>query len=126
MSNTRWKRSEVPKEQTWDLSDLFTSTEEWESEWNTIQTDISEVTYYKGKLGENADTLLNCLIAAEKFEQRVIRVSTFANLRANAYGADPKNHMDSIKVYGIFSLISVNLYFIITDILTLTIIKIVQ
>jgi|SRR5699024_2137460 len=120
MSNTRWKRSEVPKEQTWDLSDLFTSTEEWESEWNTIQTDISEVTYYKGKLGENADTLLNCLIAAEKFEQRVIRVATFANLRANADGADPKNQRDSIKVSGVLASIGANLSFIKTELLTLS------
>src|SRR5699024_12639330 len=44
---------------------------------------------------------------------------TFANLRANADGADPKNQRDSIKVSGVLASIGANLSFIKTELLTL-------
>ncbi len=83
-TSQRWKRSEVPAEQTWDLTDLFPTTEDWEKELNSIQTDVAEVTQYKGQLGSSATALLNCLHTAERFEKRIIRVPTYASLQTNS------------------------------------------
>ncbi|MFD1039026.1 oligoendopeptidase F [Virgibacillus byunsanensis] len=115
----RWTRSEVPIEQTWDLTDLFSTDEEWEKELAAVQADVSDVTQYKGKLGESAKTLLNCLTALESFQKRLIRVATYASLRASADGSDPKNQGDSAKVSAAMAGIGANVSFIESELLTI-------
>src|SRR5690625_1775922 len=116
----RLKRSEVPVEQTWDLSDLFTSHNEWENELQSIQNDVQEVTKYKGKLGEDAETLLKCLTTLADFQKRVIRVATYASLRSNADGSDPENQRDSAKVASALASIGAKLSFIESELLTIS------
>ncbi|HLR73950.1 MAG TPA: oligoendopeptidase F, partial [Virgibacillus sp.] len=116
----RLKRSDVPTEQTWDLTDLFTSHEKWEKELQAIQDDVHQVTQYKGKLGTDANTLLQCLTAQEEFQKRVIRVATYANLRSSADGADPDNQRDSAKVAAALAQISASLSFIESELLTIS------
>ncbi|WP_163971317.1 oligoendopeptidase F [Oceanobacillus halotolerans] len=121
-TNTKAKRltrEEIPTEQTWNLTDLFATDEEWDQELQAIQKDVDQVTKYKGKLGESAKTLLNCLQDQEKFEQRVIRVSTYANLRSSADGSDPKNQADSAKVAAALAQIGAKLSFIESELLAL-------
>ena len=117
-TNQRWKRSEVPVEQTWDLTDLFPTTEDWEKELTSIQTDVGKVTQYKGQLGSGATALLNCLHTADNFEKRLIRVATYASLRANADGSDPDNQKDSAKVSSALANIGAKLTFIESELLT--------
>lgn len=119
-TNKRWNRSEVPTEQTWDLTDLFPTAQEWKKELAAIQTDVAEVTQYKGKLGSSAATLLDCLVAVENFEERIIRVATYASLRANADGSDPNNQRDDAKVSSALANIGAQLSFIESELLTLS------
>lgn len=116
----RLQRSEVPLKQTWDLRDLFTTNKEWENELAAIQLEVSVVTEYKGKLGTDAETLLNCLATLEKFQQRIIRAATYASLRASADGADPKNQADASKVSATLAKIGAELSFVDSELLTLS------
>lgn len=116
----RLTRSQVPKEQTWDLTDLFSSHKEWEVELQAIQTDVDDVTQYKGKLGDSADTLLQCLTTLDNFQKRVIQVATFASLRSSADGSDPKNQRDESKVGSALAAIGAKLSFIESELLTLS------
>ncbi|WP_099157313.1 oligoendopeptidase F [Virgibacillus ndiopensis] len=115
----RWIRSEVPEEQTWNLKDLFTSDQDWEQELAAVQADVDEVTNYKGKLGTNADTLLNCLETLENYQKRIIKVAVYANLRSSADGTDPKNQGDSAKVSAALANIGAKLSFVESELLTL-------
>ncbi|PAV29275.1 oligoendopeptidase F [Virgibacillus profundi] len=116
----RWNRSDVPLEQTWDLSDLFASQAAWEEELAAIQSDISEVTKYKGSLETSAENLLHCLSTLENYQQRVIRVATYASLRASADGIDPNNQRDSARVSSALAGIGTKLSFIESELLTLS------
>lgn len=116
----RLRRSEVPMEQTWNLTDLFASHQDWETELNAVQTDVDTITQYKGKLSENAGTLLACLSAMEKYQQRIIRVATYANLRSSADGSDPVNQRDSTRIGATMATISAKLSFIESELLTLS------
>ncbi|MGY0692838.1 oligoendopeptidase F [Virgibacillus sp. FSP13] len=118
-SAKRLQRSEVPNEQTWDLSDLFSSEQAWEDELTAIQSDIPNVTSYKGKLGADAETLFNGLTALENIQKRIIRVATYANLRASADGSDPENQANSAKVSSILAAIGAELAFVDSELLTL-------
>lgn len=115
----RWKRSEVPEEQTWDLTDLFPAQEAWEKELTAIQTDVAEITQYKGTLGEDATTLLNALDALSAYKKRLIRTATYANLKVNADGSDPDNQRDAAKVSSALADIGAKLAFIESELLTI-------
>ncbi|QOR68792.1 oligoendopeptidase F [Cytobacillus suaedae] len=112
-------RSEVPVEQTWDLSDLFETEDAWEAELLAIQNEISTVTQYKGRLAENAKTLLDCLKAKDELSERATRVMTFAYLRQSEDGTNPDNQANSARVGSVLSMISASTSFIDSEILEL-------
>lgn len=117
---TRWERQEVPEEQTWDLTDLFSSHEAWEKELAQVQEDITEVTQHKGILTSSASNLLNGLKAQENFQKRVIRVAVYANLKSSADGTNPDNQRDSARVAAATAAISAKLSFIQSELLELS------
>src|SRR5690625_5961576 len=77
-------RAEVPQERTWDLTDLFPSEQDWENELLAVQEDLKDITAFKNKLTSNATTLLNALKAIDTFENRLIKIATYASLKLNA------------------------------------------
>lgn len=116
----RLTRAEVPEHLTWDLRDLFATKKDWEMEWKAVQEDLSTVTKFKGKLGEQAKNLLHCLKAADALEQRMIHVATYANLQLSGDGTDPGNQSDAAKVAAMLSKVRAALAFIDTEILSLS------
>lgn len=115
----RWKRSEVPVEQTWDLTDLFNSDEAWEDALQDLRESVKEVTTFKGKLATNAQTLLECLTTMENFEKKMIRVATYASLKSSADGSDPVNQANSAKVSTTLAHIGAQLSFVESELLTI-------
>ncbi|UOQ48368.1 oligoendopeptidase F [Gracilibacillus caseinilyticus] len=120
MSKTkRLHRSEVPFEQTWDLTDLFPNQEAWEMELKAIQMDIAHVTAFKGNLVTSASNLLDGLTTYENYLKRVGKVSTYAELRITTDGSDPENQRDAAKVSSAMATINAQLSFIQSELLTL-------
>lgn len=115
----RLTRSEVPEEQKWDLTDLFPTFEDWENELIAVQEDITEITQYKGKLGNDAKTLLNCLTTLENYRERLVRVFTYASLKSSADGSDPDNQRDSARVSSAGASIGAKLSFVQSELLAL-------
>lgn len=124
MTNTegvkRLQRSEVPIEQTWDLRDLFQTEKEWEEELSAVQAMVDNITAYKGKVGRDAKTLLNCLNDLESVKKRMIRIATYANLNSSADGSDPENQANSARTSSVFAAISAKLTFVEAELLTLS------
>lgn len=85
----RLTRSQVPVEQTWNLDDIFPTVEAWETEYSAVSEMIGTVTKYKDRLGEGAQTLLQCLNAQEALLIRTARVSAFASLNQSVDGTNP-------------------------------------
>lgn len=116
----RWTRSEVPEDQTWDLTDLFPSEQDWEKELSAIQEDVKNIIAYKGKLTSNAATLLEALQVIDIFQKRLIKVSTYASLKINADGSDANNQRDVAKASTALAKISAELSFIESELLSLS------
>lgn len=112
-------RSEIPVEQTWSLTDLFETEEAWEAELKSVQNDIQTVTQYKGRLSEDAKTLLDCLLAKDSLSERVMRVMTFAHLRQSEDGTNPINQANSARVASMLSSFGASESFINSEILEL-------
>ncbi len=121
MSNAnRQYRKNVPVEQTWDLTDLFPDKESWEKALQEAVQGAEQITAFKGKLSESAQTLSKALKATEAYQQKVIHVAVYANLLISADGSDPANQSAAAKSGAALAAISSKLSFFETELLKLT------
>jgi oligoendopeptidase F len=112
-------RSEVPVELTWDLNDLFETTEAWETELSAVEEDLPTVTKFKGRIKEGAQFLVDCLNAQEELYQRVIRVATYARLRQTEDGTNAEAQGNSARTGAMLATVEAALTFIDSEILAL-------
>lgn len=87
----RLTRAEVPVTETWNLDDLFRSSEEWEAELKSIDGDLGTLRPFKGRLSDSGATLLGCLTTQERLRERFVRVFSYASLRQSEDGTNPAN-----------------------------------
>ncbi len=97
-------RKDVKIEDTWDLTKLYATREDWDADLKVLQKAIDEASKYCGKLGDSPATLLEALkwlcdvsIVAEK-------LYVYASLNYSADASDPENQ----KMIGIISQIYTN------------------
>lgn len=115
----RNNRSQVLVDETWDLTDLFLNREQWEEELRRLTKDINQVTKFKGKLKNDAKTLLSAIKAFEDFQIRIQLVGTYAFLKRSADGSDPENQADYAKFAATFAEIGAELSFFESELLTI-------
>ena len=88
MSKQMMKRSEVPAEFTWDLTDIFPSDAAWRAEYDALGPYTERIAAYQGRLGESAETLLAYLRLDDEVSLRVGRLYGYANCKADEDTAD--------------------------------------
>ena len=64
------KRSEIAKEDTWAVEDLFSSDEAWEQELAAVTEEGKKLAAFAGRLGESGETLYTYLDLMEKIDVR--------------------------------------------------------
>ncbi|MFS0820577.1 oligoendopeptidase F [Bacillus sp. 1P02SD] len=112
-------RSEVPVEQTWNLEDLFETDEAWERELSSVQLDIQTVTQYKGRVGETAKSLFDCLVAKDALQERVMRVMSYADLHISVDGTNSVYQANAARAASLLSNVRASLSFIKSELLAL-------
>jgi oligoendopeptidase F len=115
----RLTRPEVPVEQTWNLADLFESDAAWEQELAAVEAGIPGVTQYKGRFGEGATVLRNCLDAYEALLIRAYLVANYAGLQAAGDGTNPAFQAAEDRVSALGANLDSAFAFIRTEILAL-------
>ncbi|WP_297852160.1 oligoendopeptidase F [Meiothermus sp.] len=83
------KRSELPKEQTWNIEALFASEADWRRALEEAARSVDEVKPFAGRLGESPQLLLQAL---ETYETRMLlamKVFQYASLQLATEGTNP-------------------------------------
>jgi oligoendopeptidase F len=83
-------RSKVPAADTWDLSSICESDEQWEKLFAKLDKLIPGYETFRGKLGENAKVLAECLKFDYDFDRLAERVGGYAHLKMTENQADSK------------------------------------
>ena len=117
VAEERPKRSEVPQELTWNLTDLFSSYEAWEDALVKIEEDLISIGSFKGRLHEGADVLLDCLILQEKLLERLVRAAAYTHLRKSEDLTNPVNQADASRMAALRAKLNAGLSFIQSEIL---------
>lgn len=76
-------RSEVPIEETWNLESIFSTTDEWQAAIPKLEELLSEVVAYQGKLGNDAQTLIEGLTKFEELMTLGMQVYVYTGLAAS-------------------------------------------
>jgi oligoendopeptidase F len=74
-------REEVPVEETWDLTTIYASDEEWEEAFEAASKKVEKLPEYKGSLDEGADQLLKTIEDLNDVSREVSKVYTYAHLK---------------------------------------------
>lgn len=82
------KRGEVPKEYTWAIEDLYANDEDWKKDLEKIKGMLPQIEAFQGKLGENADSLLDFLKLQDEI---TVLLDRFANYSLRRADEDTKN-----------------------------------
>lgn len=94
--------SEVDERYVWDLTPFFASTADWEAELERLQGEIDSLSAYEGRLGDNAQTLLEALDARSAFTREALRVWTYASNLRNTNLSDPEGQVMVGRVQAMF------------------------
>ena len=82
-------RHDIKLEDTWDLTKVFTSAEEWEKALKEVNKLVDDVISYKGKIMESSDTLYNFYVAYDKMNRLSDKVYLYAKMECDT---DTTNH----------------------------------
>lgn len=76
------ERSDVNPADTWDLSALFESEVAWSKQYSDVEGQINKLAAFQGILLKDSATLLSALEMYFSFHRAIIKLYTFAQLRA--------------------------------------------
>lgn len=119
MSMSRQTRKEVAIEETWDVTALFASATEWETELHALQKDVTVVTSFKGKLSKDAQTLLQAIKTYEQYYERFVHMYTYAYLQTSTDGGNEAYQAVQAKSSAAIASIGAQLAFFEPEILTI-------
>lgn len=74
-------RSEIPDSDKWDLSHLFAHVGKWQEDFVWLQRTYPAIKEWKGKLGQSAKNLADCLEFEKTLDLKIERLYHFASLQ---------------------------------------------
>lgn len=90
-------RSEVPDSDCWDLSSLYESEADWQTDFDKIAGQIDRFETFQGRLGESAETLLEFLTFDLRFDRVAERLGTYAFLRTSEDQGDSDHQARKLR-----------------------------
>ena len=76
-------RQDVPEKYKWNLSDIYPSAEAWQADVDLLNSEVSTLAIYQGKLGESADVLFDALSNASNLMKTLYKAWVYASNLSN-------------------------------------------
>lgn len=73
-------RDEVAAKYKWNLTDIYSSDEDWEKDFRWVEENLTGYKIYEGKVGKDAESLLSCLKFDDSIGIKVERLYLYAML----------------------------------------------
>ena len=74
-------RESVNETDTWDLSSLYATTQDWETDYTLAEEKLEAYAAFQGRLGESAETLADLLAFDSEMDLLLERLGYYAFLR---------------------------------------------
>ncbi|HEX8833815.1 MAG TPA: M3 family oligoendopeptidase, partial [Abditibacteriaceae bacterium] len=96
------KRNEVPQELTWDLTVIYATDADWETDFARVDADIEPFEKLQGTVGDSPQALLNVLQKQDEIGTLFSQLYSYASLRRSEdnANADAQARVDRIRMQG--------------------------
>lgn len=81
-------RDQVCREDTWDLTALYPTSDGWSEAFAELQRDFPGIANFRGRVGESAQTLRGCLEFEKELSVKIERLGHYASLRTSEDSSD--------------------------------------
>jgi oligoendopeptidase F len=97
-------RDQVKIEDTWDLTPVFKTAQEWQAAFEKLQTEYPKVAQWKGRVAESAATLRDVLEFEKELDIASENVRVYASLKCAEDAANSESLARQSQVAGMFTL----------------------
>lgn len=84
-------RDQIPAADTWDLTVLYPGTEDWAAGFAALQKSYEGIAQFKGRVGQSAKDLLECLEFEKDLSLQIERLGHYASLRSTEDSSNAEN-----------------------------------
>jgi oligoendopeptidase F len=94
-------RADVPVDDTWDLTAIYPTREDWEAAIDEVRADLPGLAALQGTLGEGAHRLLEGLRLQDSIGERLMRVYSYAGLKKDEDNTSTQAVADHDRALGL-------------------------
>ncbi|UDQ97004.1 oligoendopeptidase F [Lentisphaerota bacterium WC36G] len=116
-------REEIPQEMTWDLTAIYKTNKDWETDFAKIDGLLEDVLQYEGKIKDGPETLKALIEANDNLERLAEKLYVYSHLLADQDTANSPNQALNSRISTKFAEISGQLAWIEPEILDLPVEK---
>lgn len=84
------KRKDIPDGYRWKLSDIYKNEEQWETDFRSVKGRMDEIAAFRGKLGQSAETLLDCFRLRDDLSVTLGKLYVYAGMKSHEDTSDSK------------------------------------
>lgn len=94
-------RKDIPAQYKWKLENIYATDEAWEKDFQKVKAMLPQLEKYKGKLGESAAILLECLNLREEIGQISGKLYVYAYMRSHEDTSSTKYQALTDRITGL-------------------------
>ena len=95
-------RKDIPEKYKWNLGDIFTTPQDWETAFAEFEKNYTQLAQYKGKLADKA-ALLEFLKLSDQTDVKLGQLYCYANMSYNEDSQDSEKQARYSRVYGLLT-----------------------
>ena len=96
------QRSQLPVEMTWDLTHIYPTPDDWETEFSALETQLPAFSAFIGTL-DKAAPLLECLQLRDETGKIISKLYSWASLKKSENNADPQAQSRFERITNLYS-----------------------
>lgn len=113
------ERKDIDTQYTWDLEKIYSSTDEFNEDYNLVKSKIKELFKYEKNMTDNSDNFYNTIKLSFEIERLIDKLSVYTSLSFDLDTSNNEMQELSERVSNLRSEYSKNSYFIVPSILKL-------
>lgn len=78
------QRSDIEEEYKWNLTDIYPTIEDWEKDFQFIDSNLEKFDAFRGKLGKSGETIYRCFSLDEKISKLLENLYVYAYLNKDS------------------------------------------
>ena len=120
MASELLKRSEVKEADTWNVKDMYATTEAWENELKVITEIVDKIASYEGSVAATAENLLTVLEHLASAGEKIEKAFNYAERLFDEDQTNTTHQAMSAKVYSLYAAMGSKTAFVDPEIIAAT------